>query len=371
MNTTATRYLSIFSERWITIAMFSLVLILISACKSNNGNVNNDIDIEIRPISIVKCDGLPPGSEECHLRLMWNTAACYPGQPCDRLVVFWAGGNQTCDDVDINDVGKFDSLLGQFVERGFVAACAQPFTTGDEGGAYPYYMEWDRMHHLMQELRRETSEIWDGSHLLISGSSHGGTAPMVMIASQRALRDHAAVWTGSTHTAVIMFDGISNPRTLEEWAADQVTGSSCGLFHRRWVGRYGDGSPLLHTCSNDACYCSMPAHAGDWVMDTITPGAIDPTSPYTCNDFIQESKPTLYRFVSCSGTEGSAACGALAGDIIPDEQQSSLYDALKNCNGITASYARYNCPHILCGGFDTDTNCGGADAITWLTDNGW
>jgi hypothetical protein len=285
--------------------------------------------------------------------------------------VYWPGGNQSCDDVDSDNVGVFDPLLGRFVEQGFVAACAQPFTTEKEGGAYPYHMEWDRMHHLMQQLRDETSDIWDGSHLLISGASHGGTAPVVMIASHRALRDYAPVWTGSTHTAVIMFGGISNPRTLEEWAGEQAVGSNCGVFHRRWVGRYGDGAPLLHSCSNNACYCSYPDHAMDWVLDSIIPGTTDPASPYTCDDFIQESGPTLYRFVSCSGTPGSAACGFHDGDIVPDEQQSDLFDTLKTCDGVIASYARYDCPHILCGGFDTHTNCGGADALDWLVENGW
>jgi hypothetical protein len=302
---------------------------------------------------------------------MWNPSDCYAGHTCDRLVVFWAGGNQTCDDVDFNGQGDFDPLLSNFVERGFIAACAQPYTTSDAGGAYPYHMEWDRMHYLMQRLHSEVSEIWDGSHLLISGSSHGGTAPMVMIASHRALRDHADVWTGSSHTAVIMFDGISNPRSLEEWAGSQPVGSGCGLLHSRWVGRYGDGSPLIHSCGNDACYCSSPAHASDWALDTITPGAIDPTSPYTCDDFVQDSKQTLYRFVSCSGTSGAAACATLSGDIVPDEQQSELYDALKECSGITASYVQYDCPHTFCGGFDTGTNCGGNDAINWLMSNGW
>ena len=302
---------------------------------------------------------------------MWNASTCCPGQPCDRLVVYWAGGNQTCDDVDNNNVGAFDPLLGNFVDRGFIAACAQPYTTDGEGGAYPFHMEWDRMHLLMQRLRSETADIWDGSHLLISGASHGGTAPMVAIANNRALRDYASVWSGSTHTAIVMYDGISNPRTLEEWAGNQLVGSNCGIFHSRWVGRYGDGAPLLHSCSNDACYCSTPAHAADWVLDTVTPGSIDPTSPFTCNDFIQDSTMTQYRFVSCSGIPGAAACGSLGGDIVPDEQQSTLYDALKNCKGITASYARYDCPHILCGGFDTIANCGGADTIDWLTNNGW
>jgi hypothetical protein len=50
---------------------------------------------------------------------------------------------------------------------------------------------------------------------------------------------------------------------------------------------------------------------------------------------------------------------------------SELYDALKDCSGITASYVRYDCPHILCGGFNTSSNCGGDDAINWLLNNGW
>lgn len=376
MNVTFTRCLCSRPGRWILPVLLVLFLFTASACDNSGDDGNNErcdsnAGIEIEPVSISGCDGLPPGSEDCHLRMMWNAAECCPGQPCDRLVVYWAGGNQLCDDVDSDNVGAYDLLLGQFVERGFVAACAQPYTTDDEGGAYPYHVEWDRMHHLMQRLRIEASDIWDGSHLLISGASHGGTAPMVMIATHRALRDYASVWTGSTHTAVIMFDGISNPRSLDEWAGRQAVGSNCGFFHRRWVGRYGDGAPLVHSCSNDACYCSNPNHAGDWVLDSIIPEPLDSNSLYTCDDFIQESEPTLYRFVSCSGTSGSPACGTLGGDIVPDEQQSELFNALKTCDGVIASYVRYDCPHLVCGGFETGTNCGGADALDWLTENGW
>lgn len=97
--------------------------------------------------------------------------------------------------------------------------------------------------HTVWLILRQSSRFYI---LLISGASHGGTAPMVMIATHRALRDYASVWTGSTHTAVIMFDGISNPCTLDEWVGSQAVGPNCGLFHRRWVGRYGDGAPLVH-----------------------------------------------------------------------------------------------------------------------------
>jgi hypothetical protein len=362
--------------RCILLFVFAAVLTPLLSCNSKNddvtaANCDSSNGIEINPVAIPACDGLSPGSEDCHLRIMWNSSECCDEQPCDRMVVFWAGGNQTCDDVLTNGDGEFDAFLRHYADRGYIAACAQPYTSEEAGGAYPYYMEWDRMHFLMQRLRSETADIWDGTHLLISGSSHGGTSPMVMIASHRALQDYPEVWTGSTHTAVIMFDGISNPRKLEEWAGNQAFGSSCGFFHSRWVGRYRDGSPLTHSCSNDACYCSDPNHAGDWALDTLTPGATDPDSPYQCSDYVQNSKNTLYRFVSCSGTPGASACSTLNGDIVPDEQQSDLFNALRFCEGITASYARYDCPHLFCGGFDTQTNCGGADAIDWLNDNGW
>ena len=110
-----------------------LALFLLCACKGGNASGN-----EIKSISIMACGGLAPGTEDCHIRLMWNSAECYPGKPCERLVVYWAGGNQTCEDVDSNNVGAFDPLLGHYVDRGFVAACAQPFTTEQEGGRHPY-----------------------------------------------------------------------------------------------------------------------------------------------------------------------------------------------------------------------------------------
>jgi hypothetical protein len=109
----------------------------------------------------------------------------------------------------------------------------------------------------------------------------------------------------------------------------------------------------------------------DWALDTLTPGTTDPSSPYTCEDFTQDSRQTLYRFVSCSGAKGASACGKFGGDIVPDQQQSELYTALKGCDGITASYARYDCPHVFCGGFNTRSNCGGEDAVDWLLENGW
>ncbi len=316
----------------------------------------------LRPRAIATCDGLGPGTEDCHFRIRFNQAQCCPEAPCDRLLVYWAGGNQTCD---VDDT-SFDTLLGNYADAGFVAACAQPYTTDTEGGNHPFHLEFDRMNRVMQAIRADAADLWDGSKLLIGGGSHGGTAPLVMIASRRALKDHAAVWTGATHTAVLLIDGISNPRTLEEWAGS-TTG--CGLFHARYVGRYNGGSgPLVHSCSNDKCYCSTPTGLQDWAMDTTVIGAQNPTSPYTCSDFEQNGATVPYRFVSCGGA-GKPAC-SLLGDIVPDEQQLLAQQALSNCSGIDATYQDYpDCSHILCGGFTGQ--CGGVDSLAWLATLGW
>jgi hypothetical protein len=315
-----------------------------------------------KDVAIAGCNGIAPGSEACHFQMRWKNAGCCAQAKCSRLVVYWAGGNQTCD------TGAYVPLLEAYADRGFVAACAQPFTTEAEGGKYPYHVEFERMHYLMQEIRAQAASLWDGSKLLISGVSHGATAPAVAIASQKAFVSHPAVWMGGSHTAVVLFDGISNPKTLEEWTGAQPAGSGCGLFHQRFVGRYGDGSPLLHGCNNGACYCSSPAHAEDWNKDTVLIGSVSPPSPYQCAHFTPAAGSVLYRHVSCSGIPGSNACG-LAGDIVPDDQQLLAHQAIKDCPGVVASYAKYDCAHTLCGAFSP--NCGGDDALTWLQANGW
>jgi hypothetical protein len=313
---------------------------------------------QVVAVTLPGCGTLAPGVEDCHFRLQWDPAHC-GGGACERLLVYWSGGEQACAD------GSYDPLMARYVEAGFVAACAQPFTTGDEAGQYPFTAEFPRMDLLTARIRAEAGAAWDGTHLLIAGVSHGGTAPVVAIASARAFHDHAAVWTGSTHTAVILFDGISNPATLEQFVGGET---GCGLFHGRFVGRYGDGAPLAHGCANGACYCSTPAHAADWAGDTTVIGATAPPSPYTCDDFTGDGQTILYRYVSCGG-EGAPVCNLAGGDLIPDDQQLLPQQALAVCPGVTTSYQDFPaCAHTMCSTWDS---CGGADGVAWLEANGW
>ena len=313
---------------------------------------------EIVAVDLAGCDGLAPGDEDCHLRLLWRPAAC-GGGACARLVVYWSGGEQSCAN------GTYDPLLERYADAGFVAVCAQPFTTSQESGLYPYADELERMSHLTARARAEAGDAWDGTHFLVAGVSHGATAPAAAIAAGRVFHDQPEVWTGSQRTAVVLFDGISNPASLEEWAGGQ---EGCGVWHRRFVARYGDGSPLVHNCVNGVCYCSDPPHAADWARDVTVIGAATPPSPYACDDFAGDgAEDVAYRYVSCGG--GAAPPCDAAGTIIPDDQQELPYMAIRDCAGITASYQDLPaCPHTACGGWDA---CGGADAVAWLEENGW
>src|SRR5688500_14559126 len=101
---------------------------------------------QIVPIDIAGCDGSGPGSEDWHALLLWRPAAC-GGGACARLVVYWSGGEQSCA------TGTYDPLLGRYADAGFVAVCAQPFTTSQEAGRYPYADELERMSHLTARAR--------------------------------------------------------------------------------------------------------------------------------------------------------------------------------------------------------------------------
>jgi hypothetical protein len=307
------------------------------------------------------CNGKGPGTEDCHLRLVVDPRQCSPSQPCSKLVIYWSGGEQSCV------LGLYDALLEKYAADGFVAACAQPFTTSDEAGRYPYYQELERMSELIAHLRAqpEVQAGWDGTRLLISGVSHGASAPLMAVASKAALRAQPALWTGTKSTALILYDGISNPATLEEWAGAQAVGSGCAAYHSRWVGRYGDGSPLIHSCSNNACYCGNPPHSEEWAKDTVVLGSTVPKSPYSCTD-VTPVGAVLYRFVSCEGS-AAAACAAL-GDLIPSPQQKLAHDGIASCPGVSASYQVYpSCGHAECG----SVLCGQADSMAWLKTQGW
>ena len=312
-------------------------------------------------VGIAACDGLAPGAEDCHYRLLWRPAAC-GGGACSRLMVYWSGGDQSCKD------GVFDPLLEKWADTGVVVACAQPFTTSDEAGRYPYVDELERMDLLTRKIRAHAGAAWDGRFFVVAGVSHGATAPVAAIAKARAFETRRDTWTGAEGTAVILFDGISDPARLEAWAGLQGD-PACDLWHARFVGRYGGGAQLEHRCDSGACFCA--GGGARWGEDTTVVGQTAsrdfPASPYTCADFGSPSQVVQWRVVSCGG--GQAEPCSARGDIIPDDQQTRFSDGLTTCPNVAVTWVDHpGCAHTLCGSWDF---CGGERAREWLTTLGW
>lgn len=308
---------------------------------------------EVVGTTIERCDGTGPGNEDCHFRALWRPDAC-AGGPCDVLVVYWSGGEQSCAD------GTYDALLERWATSGVVIACAQPFTTSDEAGRYPYADEGARMDRIMGAVRDAVGAAWSGRTLVIAGVSHGATAPVAAIAEGRRFATRPELWTGRERTAVILFDGITDPARLE--ASVGLSDSAlCKPWHARFVGRYGEAAPLLHACDNGACYCA--GGGVGWARDTTVVGQVAgpswPASPYACGDLAGPS--IAWRVVSCGGGQADP-CGPL-GDIIPDDQQTRFVDALATCGADVTYDDHPGCAHVMCGGWDF---CGGEEARTWI-----
>ena len=303
-----------------------------------------------------QCNGTAPGTDDCLYRIVWNEDACKNGT-CDRLMIFWAGGNQVCDS------GVYDELLKSHADEGFLAACAQPFNSSEETGRYPIYFEYQRMNFLLGQIQRVAGSLWNEKNLLHAGSSHGATALLLAIASQQAFIRYPERWTGTHNTAVVLYEMGSNPVTYTRWLEKR---DECSEMLDRTVGRYQDGSLSLRDCADGFCTRSDMSSPQLWHNDIVDIGAVQPPSPYSCEDFRHPAQKIQYRFVSCGG--GMTLECDVRGDQVPDEQQLDPYHSIKDCPGVKASYASYPMAgHFICGGW----NFGGAETLEWLEEIGW
>ena len=230
------------------------------------------------------------------------------------------------------------------------------------------------MHHIMQKLRAVAAPIGTATSRPLPVPAMARTAPLVITASAKTLKQHPGVWMGKTQTAVMLDDGVSNPKDARRVDRRAAFGSGVrALFHQRFVGRYADGMLLVHGCSNGACYCANPVHAADRAKDTVVIGAASPPpSPYTASDFVRLREPCLHPWRrACSGIPARPPVESWATSS-PTISKSQAFQALRGCPGVTAGYASHpSCSHVLCGGFSSNVNCGGDDGVKWLKANGW
>ena len=206
--------------------------------------------------------------------------------------------------------------------------------------------------------------------MIHGGVSHGATAPIMSALYGNVLNSaqYSHIWTAPFITAFMMFDGDTNTGTWEPWLAAQNT-TSCTDFHYREVGRYGNGSPLTHSCANAKCFCSDPPNINEWYLDIAQVGGGMPTNTYTCLNFsssVIQPAPVLYYFGSCPGAfNNTDPCNQNLGDIIPTFQQLDAFDSLQNCSNssvMTNHTVFPGCPHSSCG----NPGCGFEAASSWF-----
>ena len=315
----------------------------------------------VEPYSIPNCNNIPPSTDTCYYRIIYDPSRCSAESPCTQLLIYWSGGEQSVKD------GNYDPLMASWARRGYVAVAAQPYDSGLTTGDYPVNWDQERLSFITQKVRQNVSSLWTGERFVVSGVSYGASSPPMSIANGNLFNTQPDVWTGSEATAVVLFDGFTDSAKWEEWSSGQVeVDSNCKMFHSYAAGRYQDGTPLAHSCRNKKCYCSDPPHASLWSNDSIVIGETYPPSPYTCGNFLPKKGLILYRIVSCEG-QGNLPCDK-EGDVIPTDQQSSFYSAVSQCGNVNpnlvTSYQVFpKCGHSSCG----TLLCGGNDAIEWLS----
>ena len=219
-----------------------------------------------------------------------------------------------------------------YAAAGYVASCLQIFDTSEATGKLPYNKEADRVDTVLKAYLALVKPAWTGEHLLVSGISHGATAPVTAMA--RTKLDDA--WKGSKTTGACFYDGIYDLRAIDDLLGTGTDAGGPCLFpvsHARIVGRYYPKDPLVHACGNKKCACD-PAHAPEMDTDSIT--AVAPT----------EFAIKKWKLIECG-----SATPACSSDIVPAAPIKALCANLR-----TAAAAGYECAddslpnssHIVC-----------------------
>jgi hypothetical protein len=119
--------------------------------------------------------------EPCFWLGRFDPAHCSGPAPCDKLVILFSGGDMGCDNT-LSDA--YNRIIDAYIGDAVIFVCGGLFLTNGAAGALPYNEEADRVNLLMQSITADPQiqQVWTGRDLLISGASHGATAPVIAMA---------------------------------------------------------------------------------------------------------------------------------------------------------------------------------------------
>jgi len=269
-----------------------------------------------------ECKG-DAGSEACAWRYRYNKDKCSIDNPCSKLLLFFSGGEMSCDG-DLDSTVGYGKVLKAYADDGYLAICAGIYIGDVESGAVPYNDEASRVKKIISSIRASSAvkSLWDGKHLLFSGISHGSTAPVIAMA--RGSDDDADEWQGSGETAACFFDGAYDVVATNNFAINH----SCA-FVDRICPRY---------------------------MGTTTGCVLDPNHPEVVADSITGIAPSALKIKNWKLVEcGSSYVGALACnfDFLPAPPIQALCSAIDAGTDHTCAFdSQPTGTHLGC--FSTD-----------------
>lgn len=279
--------------------------------------------------------GFHPSSEACyywHRLKVGGSNACPQGR-CDKLVIYFSGGDQACSlsGAFTNETLFYGKLAKQYVDQGYLFVCANlfanVFTPAAASMAYTY--EAPRVAKLVNTILNdpEIQQHWSRKDLLFSGISHGATAPVLAMARLHVDRD--TTWRGTRKTAACFLDGQYDVFFNQAFWTSPANSSSCWWFHSRTVCNRYLGSGV----------CSWTSNLPGMDLDSIV--AADPTLPPTQAQRFWKSVTaadfalTRWKLVECGsaisasgGTLGQACDDLGPADMLPAPPISALCNTL-------------------------------------------
>jgi hypothetical protein len=251
-------------------------------------------------------------------------------------VVLWGGGEQDCS--------NYDSILQAWSTAGYFATCVLLFETADAAGQEAYVKEAQRVDLSLKAVVGFGKAVWTGKDLLVSGISHGATAPVIAMA--RTAIDDAAEWKGTRKTGACFYDGTYDVKTTDAFLGTGNNGGQCmaPVPHSRIIGRYYATPPATHSCSNNKCACD-PNHAPEIEQDSIT-----------------TVMPTVFAIRQWKLIECGSAMDACTQDILPKGPIEALCSTIDAGPGHTCVLDPMpNATHLTCAG-----PAGASKCITWF-----
>jgi len=282
------------------------------------------------------CSKFDHTSESCYWNFRYDQKHCSVKKPCDKLVIYFSGGEMNCDDSFDRPHSQYRKVLQSYVDDGYLAVCAGIFVTGQAAKELPYHGEAKRIDALLMDIRDSSTvkALWSGKHLLFAGISHGSTAPVIAMA--HTTLDNQSHWKGSVTTAACFHDGVYDVVATDKYMQQGEPHQRCNALRSSSLcNRYSDKAvscPPLALSNKDVsldslkdirsaefaiqnwklveCGSALPACAenGDWapagpIRDLCT--ALDKGSQHTC---VFDSQPKDSHVACMSTQKGMTIC---------------------------------------------------------------